>query len=122
MAEDRPHTHHFRQTSRVAFGRPQRIFLTVDSDNTSTEAPLARNDNVKILCHVVADLSLIPTEQLPVQRGRDGFDYYVLSCEIEAVCKYRIPTQPKATKLTDQNLHRQIGNDRVHSDPQQCSL
>ncbi|KAK8111609.1 Hsp70-like protein, partial [Apiospora kogelbergensis] len=107
VAEDRPHTHHFRQTSRVAFGRPQRIFLTVDSDNTSTEAPLARNDNVKILCHVVADLSLIPTEQLPVQRGRDGFDYYVLSCEIEAV--YRSAT----TEYT--LIHNNVRYDTVSS-------
>ncbi|KAK8034829.1 hypothetical protein PG993_009824 [Apiospora rasikravindrae] len=87
VAESRPFVHHFRQTSRVSFGRPNLVFLTIYADSKSSEAPVPRNDNVDTLCHLEADLSSIPTSRFPIQRGKDGFDYYVLSCEIEVVYK-----------------------------------
>ncbi|KAK8855958.1 actin-like ATPase domain-containing protein [Apiospora arundinis] len=92
VAEDKPYTHFFSQTSRVSFGRPRTILLTIYSDSKSNEAPVARNNNVDDLCHVEADLSRIPTERLHVRRGRDGFDYYELRCEIEIICKYPAST------------------------------
>ncbi|KAK8058896.1 hypothetical protein PG994_009344 [Apiospora phragmitis] len=90
VAESQPYLHHFHQISKVSYGRPQTIFLTIHSDSKSNDAPLARNDNVDTLCHLEADISRIPADQLPTRRGKDGFDYYVLSCEIEVV--YRSAT------------------------------
>jgi hypothetical protein len=44
-----------------------------------------RDENVSVLCHLEADLSHIPENQLHRQKGADGKLYYVVSCVIEAV-------------------------------------
>lgn len=68
-------------------GRPTAIHLVVYSDATSETAPLAKNGNIKLLCHVEASLAAIPDDQLPIRRGADGHNYYDIDCDIEAACK-----------------------------------
>ncbi|KAK8136730.1 hypothetical protein PG984_004670 [Apiospora sp. TS-2023a] len=87
VAESKPFYHHFKQVSKVNRGRPDRIPLTIYSDDKSEEAPVARNSNVKVLCHLEASLKSIPTSRIPVRTGKDGLEYYVLRCDIEVVCK-----------------------------------
>ncbi|KAK8066144.1 hypothetical protein PG997_012891 [Apiospora hydei] len=83
VAESKPYYHHLSQASKVSHGRPGTIDLTIYSDSKSDEAPVARNGNVEVLSHLRANFRSIPTDQLPVVRGKDGLDYYVLSCDIE---------------------------------------
>lgn len=64
--------------------------MTIHADNDSEEAPLTRNKNVKPLCRIEADLSLIPTSHFRITRGRDGLDYYRVHCEVEVVCTYSL--------------------------------
>lgn len=73
--------------SRVNWGRPTVVMLTILSDKDSDIAPLAKNDNVKTLCFVEADLSHIPDDQIPQHHGVDGMMYYVIDCQIEICCK-----------------------------------
>ncbi|KAI0174489.1 hypothetical protein BJ166DRAFT_493009 [Pestalotiopsis sp. NC0098] len=83
-----PYRKNFFQVSRASMGRPAAVHLVVYSDATSETAPLAKNGNVKLLCHVEASLAAIPDDQLPNQRGADGHNYYNIDCDIEAACKY----------------------------------
>lgn len=46
---------------------------------------MARDDNVKVLANVEADVSHIPENQLCRRQGSDGEWYYELNCKIEAV-------------------------------------
>ncbi|KAK8046381.1 hypothetical protein PG996_014445 [Apiospora saccharicola] len=85
VAESKPFYHHFQLVSKVNRGRPERMDLTIYSDDKSEEAPVARNGNVKVLCHLEASLKSIPTSRIPVRHGKDGLDYYVLKCDIEVV-------------------------------------
>lgn len=87
LAENQPYLKSFLSISRVEWGRPQRIMLTIYADDKSPKAPLIIDDNVAMLCNVEADLSDIPEHQLTKQQGQDGYMYYNLSCQIEIVCK-----------------------------------
>ncbi|KAH6966265.1 hypothetical protein EDB82DRAFT_515343 [Fusarium venenatum] len=59
--------------------------MTIYNDQLPRDAPVARDDNVKILSHVEADVSHIPEDQLSRRQGSDGQWYYELNCKIEAV-------------------------------------
>ncbi|KAK6834215.1 hypothetical protein PG987_008909 [Apiospora arundinis] len=87
VAETKPYFHQFCQAFKVVQGRPEVITLAIYSDSDSDAAPLARNGNVKVLCHIQADLTQIATSHFRVKRGRDGLDYYEVHCDIEVVYK-----------------------------------
>jgi hypothetical protein len=59
--------------------------MDIYCDRTPRTAPIARDDNVQLLCHVEADVSHIPENMLARRQGNDGQWYYELSCKIEAV-------------------------------------
>jgi hypothetical protein len=59
--------------------------MTIYNDQLPRDAPLVRDDNVKVLSNVEADVSHIPENQLTRRQGADGQWYYELSCKIEAV-------------------------------------
>lgn len=48
---------------------------------------MSRTDNVHELCTVEADLRQIPEAQIRQTRGIDGFMYYLIEGQIEAVCE-----------------------------------
>lgn len=76
-------------TCKVNQGKPPRICLSVYADEQSDEAPLAKNDNVKDLAIVEADLREVPEDEIEQVRGSDGFMYYYLEGQIEALCKFK---------------------------------
>jgi hypothetical protein len=59
--------------------------MDIYADRSQREAPVARDDNVSLLCHVEADVSHIPEHLLNRRKGNDGAYYYELQCKIEAV-------------------------------------
>lgn len=75
----------FVWTNPVSKGRIRTVRMTIYNDPLSRDAPLSRNDNVKILSIVEADVSHIPENQLCRRKGCDGQWYYELNCKIEAV-------------------------------------
>lgn len=66
-------------------GRIRKIKMDIFCDQTPRDAPVSRDDNVKLLSHVEADVSHIPENQLGRRQGSDGQWYYELNCKIEAV-------------------------------------
>ncbi|KAM0500224.1 hypothetical protein ACHAPB_005722 [Verticillium nonalfalfae] len=74
----------FVWTGLVSQGRIKKVKMDIYADGTSSVAPVARNDNTKLLCHVEADVSHIPESQLDRRQGNDGEAYYELECKIEA--------------------------------------
>ncbi|KAJ4307292.1 hypothetical protein N0V88_000675 [Collariella sp. IMI 366227] len=85
VAEGEPFFTTFLWTGPVAQGRIRRIKMDVYADRTVREAQLARDENVRLLCHVEADVGHIPENQFQRRQGSDGQWYYELSCKIEAV-------------------------------------
>ncbi len=81
----------FVWTGPVSQGRIRKIKMYIYADRTPRDAPLGRDDNVKLLCHVEADVTHIPEHMLQRRRGNDGQMYYELACKIEAVCKSKHP-------------------------------
>jgi hypothetical protein len=69
----------------VSQGRIRKIKMDIYADRTPRDAPVARDENVSLLCHVEADVSHIPENLLARRQGSDGQSYYELSCKIEAV-------------------------------------
>ncbi|KAL2117286.1 hypothetical protein VTJ04DRAFT_9454 [Mycothermus thermophilus] len=85
VSENEPFYTNFVWTGPVNQGRIKKIKMDVYADRTSREAPLSKDDNVNLLCHVEADVTHIPENQLPRRKGADGQWYYELECKIEAV-------------------------------------
>lgn len=85
MSENEPFFTSFVWTGLVSQGRIRKIKMTIYSDQTTRDAPVTRDDNVKLLSHVEADVSHIPENLLARRQGADGQWYYELSCKIEAV-------------------------------------
>ncbi|KAI1082486.1 hypothetical protein F5B20DRAFT_569141 [Whalleya microplaca] len=85
VSEDVPFRKTFSIYHPVSYGRPRTETLRIYADQTSTEAPLSRNNDVQTLCHVTANLDHIPEEALDRRQGVDGRMYYELEFEIEAV-------------------------------------
>jgi len=85
VSENEPFFTSFVWTGPVAQGRIKKIKMDIYADRTARDAPLARDENVSMLCHVEADVSHIPENLLHRRKGNDGQWYYELNCKIEAV-------------------------------------
>ncbi|RYP13980.1 hypothetical protein DL765_006646 [Monosporascus sp. GIB2] len=85
VSEETPYYKHLCMTSRVTFGRPNKIVSEIHADDQSLDAPLTRDQNVKVLCVLEADLSQIPEDEIEQKRGHDGHMYYVIDFLIESV-------------------------------------
>ena len=85
MSENEPFFTSFVWTGPVNQGRIRKIKMDIYADRTSRDAPVARDENVSLLCHVEADVSHIPENLLNRRRGNDNQWYYELNCKIEAV-------------------------------------
>lgn len=85
VSENEPFYTSFVWTGLVSQGRIRKIKMTIYADQTLRDAPVARDENVKVLSHVEADVSHIPENLLARRQGNDGQWYYELSCKIEAV-------------------------------------
>lgn len=72
MSENEPFFTSFVWTGPVSQGRIRKIKMDVFVDRTARDAPLARDENVSCLCHVEADISHIPENQLNRRMGDDG--------------------------------------------------
>lgn len=79
-------------TCRVNQGKPRTIYLIIYADEQSEAAPLGMNGNVHELCTVEADLRQIPESQIMQVIGSDGFMYYYIEAQIEALCKLKPST------------------------------
>jgi hypothetical protein len=85
VSENEPFYTSFVWTGLVSQGRIRKIKMDIYGDRTQREAPIAKDENVSLLCHVEADVSHIPENLLSRRQGNDGQSYYELSCKIEAV-------------------------------------
>ncbi|UNI19937.1 hypothetical protein JDV02_006079 [Purpureocillium takamizusanense] len=87
VSENEPFFTSFVWTGLVSQGRIQKIKMDIycDADCAPRDAPVTRDDRVRLLARVEADVSHIPERLLDRRRGRDGQWYYVLRCRIEAV-------------------------------------
>lgn len=85
VSENEPFFTSFVWTGPVNQGRIRKVKMDIYADRTPRQAPVARDENVSLLCHVEADVSHIPENQLQRRRGNDGQWYYELNCKIEAV-------------------------------------
>ncbi|KAM0285774.1 hypothetical protein ACHAQH_001235 [Verticillium albo-atrum] len=84
VSETDPYYVSFVWTGLVSQGRIKKVRMDIYADGASLEAPIVRNDNTSLLCHVEADVSHIPETQLKRRQGSDGEAYYELDCKIEA--------------------------------------
>ncbi|KAM5388500.1 hypothetical protein ACJA88_000364 [Fusarium oxysporum] len=75
----------FVWTNPVSKGRIRKVKMTIYNDHLSRDAPLSRNDNVKMLSIVEADVNHIPENQLRRRKGCDDQWYYELNCKIKAI-------------------------------------
>ncbi|KAL2130858.1 hypothetical protein VTI74DRAFT_5848 [Chaetomium olivicolor] len=85
VSENEPFFTSFVWTGPVSQGRIRKIKMDIYADRTMRDAPVARDENVSMLCHVEADVSHIPENQFQRRKGNDGQWYYELNCKIEAV-------------------------------------
>ncbi|KAK4033713.1 chaperone protein DnaK [Parachaetomium inaequale] len=85
VSENEPFFTSFVWTGPVSQGRIKKIKMDIYADRTARDAPLARDENVAMLCHVEADVGHIPENLLQRRKGNDGNWYYELNCKIEAV-------------------------------------
>ncbi|ENH68697.1 Heat shock 70 kDa protein 12A [Fusarium oxysporum f. sp. cubense race 1] len=85
VSENDPYIATFVWTNPVSKGRIRKVKMTIYNDHLSRDAPLSRNDNVKMLSTVEADVNHIPENQLRRRKGCDDQWYYELNCKIEAI-------------------------------------
>ncbi|KAK0705553.1 hypothetical protein B0H67DRAFT_386378 [Lasiosphaeris hirsuta] len=85
VSENEPFFTSFVWTGPVSQGRIRKIKMDIYADRTARLAPMTKDENVSLLCHVEADVSHIPENQLQRRKGTDGQQYYELNCKIEAV-------------------------------------
>ncbi|RKK93544.1 hypothetical protein BFJ68_g15532 [Fusarium oxysporum] len=85
VSENNPYIAAFVWTNPVSKGRIRKVKMTIYNDHLSRDAPLSRNDNVKMLSIVEADVNHIPENQLRRRKGCDDQWYYELNCKIEAI-------------------------------------
>jgi hypothetical protein len=71
----------------VAQGRIKKIKMDIYADRTVRDAPMARDDNVAMVCHVEADVGHIPENLLQRRKGTDGqVSTYLVGRDVHAVC------------------------------------
>ncbi|KAK4148378.1 hypothetical protein C8A00DRAFT_19781, partial [Chaetomidium leptoderma] len=85
VSENEPFFTSFVWTGPVAQGRIKKIKMDIYADRSARDAPLVRDENVSMLCHVEAEVGHIPENLLQRRKGSDGQSYYELNCKIEAV-------------------------------------
>ncbi|KAL8377885.1 hypothetical protein RB595_008528 [Gaeumannomyces hyphopodioides] len=89
VSENEPFCTRFIWTGAVSQGRIRKVRMEIYADGGGgefgREAPVCRDDQVALVCHVEADLSHIPEDMLKRRKGSDGNMYYDLECKIEAV-------------------------------------
>lgn len=83
VSENEPFFTSFVWTGPVPQGRIKKVKMDIYSDRTPRDAPLTRDDNVPLLCHVEADVSHIPEHLLQRRKGTDG---QVSNCETHCSC------------------------------------
>ena len=88
MSENEAIFHNFYQWKIVSSGRIQKVTVEIFVDSSKREAGQLKDDHVKLLCKVEADVSHIPESQLTKRKGSDGELYYDLECKLEAVCEF----------------------------------
>ena len=91
MSENEAIYHNFYQWKIASSGRIQKITVDMFVDSTDRPAGQLKDEHVKLLCKVEADVSHIPESQLTKRKGSDGELYYDLECKLEAVCKCIFP-------------------------------
>lgn len=106
MTESQPYFRSFSIITKVEDGRRDRVTLTILRDEVSSTAPLEKDDNVKALCVVEADLSPIPDSHIPQRLGHDGLMYYVVECKIEISCKSNF----KQFSTGDRGFEQELAN------------
>lgn len=72
VSENEPFFTNFVWTGPVTQGRIKKIKMDIYADRTVRDAPMARDENVAMLCHVEADVSHIPENLLQRRKGTDG--------------------------------------------------
>ncbi|KAF4989743.1 hypothetical protein FGRMN_8930 [Fusarium graminum] len=85
VSENEPYFTSFVWTGPVSQGRIRKVKMTIYNDQLPRDAPVARDEDVKVLANVEADVSHIPEHQLGRRQGSDNEWYYELNCKIEAV-------------------------------------
>ncbi|KAI1412015.1 hypothetical protein F5Y13DRAFT_200350 [Hypoxylon sp. FL1857] len=86
VSEGKPFRKIFHHRMRVSSGRPRMVKLQVYADEVSDVPPLSRNNNVKAICLVTADLSHIPEGKFIKKVGHNGEMYYNVEFQIESIC------------------------------------
>lgn len=72
VSENEPFYTSFVWTGPVSQGRIRKVKMDLYADRNQRNAPIARDDNVSLLCHVEADISHIPEHLLNRRQGNDG--------------------------------------------------
>ena len=72
VSENEPFYTSFVWTGPVSQGRIRKVKMDIYCDRNQRDAPVAKDDNVDLLCHVEADISHIPEHQLNRRQGNDG--------------------------------------------------
>ncbi|KAM7206445.1 chaperone protein DnaK [Naviculisporaceae sp. PSN 640] len=85
VAENEPFITSFTWAGLVSQGQIKKIGMDIYCDRTERNAPMAKDEYVRLLCRVEADLSHIPENMLRRRKGYNGEWYYELCCKIEAV-------------------------------------
>ncbi|RYP73513.1 hypothetical protein DL771_003552 [Monosporascus sp. 5C6A] len=85
VSENEAIYHGFSISHLVSSGRVQKLKLDILVDSIDRQANVLRDENLKLLCRVEADISHIPESQLTQRRGADGNLYYVVDAKLEAV-------------------------------------
>jgi hypothetical protein len=85
VSENEPFYTNFVWTGPVSQGRIKKVKMDIYSDRTARDAPLARDDNVGLLCHVEADVGHIPEDLLQRRKGNDGQVSFGFHGRIEGV-------------------------------------
>ncbi len=88
VSENEAIFHSFYQWKIASSGRVRKVTVDLYMDNTNRPAVLLRDENVKLVCRVEADVTHIPENQLSKRKGSDGEMYYELECKLESVCTW----------------------------------
>jgi hypothetical protein len=85
VTEDKAFIQRFRWIWKVSEGpyRTNVVNLFMCSDPENVGAPICRDDQVKELARLTADLSCIPAGDIAREFGKDGIEYYVMDFQIE---------------------------------------
>jgi hypothetical protein len=85
VTEDKAFIQHFTLVRKVSQGpsRTKNVSLLMCSDPDDVGAPIYRDNQVKELAQLTADLSCIPAGDITRKFGKDGIEYYVMDFQIE---------------------------------------